>query len=102
MRGAITIPTYIASCDPWKTLVVYMVLCLIPAMYMSSLKKKYRGTANLNRKYYAFHRYDVEYWNVWRLAINSFIFLHPVRYAVTWYCISGHCIFIWINTIGQP
>ena len=83
------------------TLVVYMLICLLPSIYMSRQAKKLRGDSTLNSKYYAFHRHDIGNWTVLRLFLCNFFLLFPVRFAIAWCCVLWQTTLILIVMIGQ-
>ena len=56
----------------------------------------------MNKKYWAFHRYDIEYWTVWNMTKNNFIFLFPIRFIGVWIIAGSYTTFMFIVLIGQP
>ena len=66
------------------TLIVYIIICFIPAIFMAKQAKKFKGNDELNKKYWAFHRWDVDNWKVPRLAFDAIIYLFPIRFSIAW------------------
>ena len=82
---------FLASwCTP-TTFVIYCILCFLPSIYMASEAKKFVGTEELNKKYHAFHRYDVANWSIARFTINNFLLLGPIRFAIAWTIVLLTC-----------
>ena len=92
---------YVKSWCTFKTLIVYIILCFIPAIFMSKQAKKFKGNDELNKKYWAFHRWDVANWKMLRLAFDAFIFLAPIRFAIAWTLVFFFTTWILIVMIGQ-
>ena len=87
-------------CTP-TTFIVYVILCILPAVYMSKQAKKFKGNEELNKKYWPWHRYDVANWKAHRLALDNFIFLGPIRFGVAWCVVLCFTTLIFIVMIGQ-
>ena len=77
------------------------MLCLLPAAYLVKEKPKYKGTEELNKKYWAFRRNDIDNWTLWRLTINNIIFLFPIRMAIAWGSMFFFCLWVCVVMIGQ-
>ena len=71
------------------TLIVYTLICLAPSVFMAKQAKKFKGDETLNKRYYAFHRHDIQNWTVLRLTLCNFFFLFPIRWGIAW------CIVLW-------
>ena len=91
--------TYLYS---WKnTLIIYFLLCFLPSIYLVKEAKKFRGTEELNKKYHAFQRTDLDNWTLTRLTVNNFIFLFPFRMVIAWLQMLAYAFIVWIIMIGQ-
>merc|ERR1719464_1249550 len=66
------------------TAIVYFMICFIPVAYIMSVKKQFVGTPELNKKYAAFARHDVENWTWTRLLGNNILLLFPIRFLICW------------------
>ena len=92
---------YLLSWFTPSTVLIYLILSAAPAAYMAKESKKFIGTDELNKKYYAFHRYDAKNWTFGRLFINNIIFLMPIRFITAWSLAITVLIFTKIIMIGQ-
>ena len=68
---------------------------------MAKQKKKFKGNEELNKKYWPWHRWDVENWKAYRIALDNFLFLGPIRFGVAWCVVFSFTTLILIVMIGQ-
>lgn len=75
---------FLGSFLTWRTLALYILLSILPALYVKLFSKKLRGTPELNKKYAAFARTDYPKWGFWRFALSNIFMLAVPRYLVAW------------------
>ena len=80
---------------------IYIILSVLPYIFLFKNKGKFVGTPELNEQYYPFSRLDLHKWSFIRFVLIMIFTGGIIRFCIGWSCVLGGFIAISLLKLGS-